>query len=1774
MRGQASRPGTEQVREPVAIVGTACRLPGGVDSAEAFWRLLQSGGDGVGGLDPDRWAHYAALGAEASAVLAGVTRRGGYLDDIAGFDAEFFGLTPREAEVMDPQHRLLLEVAWEALEDAGIPPSALQGGDAGVYVGIGSDDYGRRTLEDLPRIEPWTGIGAALCGAANRISYALDLRGPSLAVDTACSASLVALHLACQALRAGETSLALVGGVNVVVSPGLAVTLERAGALAADGRSKPFAATADGYGRGEGCGVLVLKRLADARRDGDRVHAVVLGSAVRQDGRTNGIMAPNGAAQAAVLAEACRRAGVDPRTVGYVEAHGTGTPVGDAVEAGALGSVYGAGRPPGAPCLIGSAKSSVGHLEAGAGVVGVLKAVLALRHGEIPATLHADPPNAAIRWDELRLRVVREPVRWPAGAGIRRAGVSGFGYGGTVAHIVLEEAPADVRDPRPELPVGNGEPSGNGRGGPRLFPVSAATPAGLRAQAASLADWLAGPGAAVPLADVGQTLARRRAHLSQRAAVVAADRSELVAGLRAVAAGEPARGVSTGTTRTGTIHAGTDKAGADQAVWVFSGHGSQWPGMGAELLATCPAFAAVIDRLAPVYATELGLPLRAALAGGELGGVDLVQPLIWAVQLGVAEVLRGLRLRPAAVIGHSVGEIAAAVVAGVLDLEAAARLVCRRSRLLRRVAGRGAMAMVALPYAEVCRRLDGAPELAAAVDAAPDSTVVSGHRDALDALVADWAGDGVLVRRVASDVAFHSPQMDPLLDELAAAADSRPAEPAVPVYSTALEDPRAPAPRDGAYWAANLRRPVRFRPAVQAALADGYRTFVELSPHPVVTHSIGDVAAAEGAAGALVLGTLRRAEPERAALLTAVGALAVAGAEPDWAALHPRGRLVALPRRAWQRVQHWQPPATAVAPAPTRHQPGSATLLGARTEVGGTGLQVWGTTLDAPTRPYPGNHTVHGVEIVPGAVLLATFLAAAGASALADVELQAPLTVDPARDVQLVRDSGALRLASREAGGDGPWLANAAARVPATAGPPAGWPAADPGNRRPADPGDVTAHQRAVGVPSMAFGWRVRELARGPDSVWARVSAGAEGAGYGWAPLLDAVLSVAPLAVPGDPVLRMISRLGAVRLAGDPPGEVTVLVRSTGAASRRAATDAVVLDGAGRSVAELTGLEYAELDGAAAAPAPPVALVHRTAWRPYQPAGGPPPRRVAVVGGDAATRQAVAGALRAAGIRWTPSVRPEMLGAFRVEATPPDTVLVLPPSPAAGPPAAGTGTDPAGLAAETAARAGWLLARTAQLVTGWPSPPALWCVTRGVREATDPAALGDAALWGLGRILAGEHPDLWAGLVDLDPADLAGSAALLPGLLAGGRGQDVIAVRNGRAEVPRLIALDRPADRPGPACTPDGTYLVTGGLGSLGLAVARWLVGRGARRLVLTGRRPFPPRSAWTGDAWTGNARAGNDDEGTRRRVAAVRELEAAGATVRVLELDAADPVAAARLPDPDALGLPPVRGVVHLAGVLDDRLAGELDEASLRRVLAPKAAGALVLHGLFPPGTLDFFVLFSSAGQFLGLPGQAAYAAGNAVLDALARHRAAAGDRGALSLAWTSWRGLGMSVNPLVELELRARGTAEISAAEAFAAWEHAARRDVPDVVVLRTVAADGAQVPPLLQELRPAAAPASAAAEAGGDDFWLELTGAELRERLLTEVAGQVAAEMRTAAADLDVHRPLADAGLDSVMFLIVRRRLAQRFRLDLPATLLWTRPTVAAIADHLAGALVPTS
>nr|WP_063806795.1 type I polyketide synthase [Streptomyces regalis] len=930
--------------EPIAVIGVGCRLPGGVDTPGAMWRLLAAGRDTVSEVPADRWQAEDLVGLKPDVIRR--MRWGSFLDgDIGAFDPEAFGLNNREAPWVDPQHRLLLAVTWEALEHAGVPVGGVAGSRTGVFVGISQIDYAMRAHRSLEQTEMYAGIGGIHSVGVNRLSFLLDLHGPSLAVDTACSSSLVATHLACESLRRGESNMALAGGVSATLSPEFSFTCASWEMLSTSGHCHPFDADADGYVRAEGCVVVVLKRLSDARRDGDRILALLRGTAVNQDGRSTRITAPNPEAQREVYRAALADAEVDPNLVGMVEAHGTGTPVGDPVEFDSLSSVYGQGK---SPCALGSVKSNIGHTEAASGLSGLLKAVLCVGAGRIPPTLQFRRWNPQIDPSRARFFVPTRLEPWPVAEGPRLAAVSSYGVGGTNAHVIVEQAPASH-------PPDAASPADDGL---HTVLLSAKSGPALDAAADRLADWLEDEGRSTALHDVAHTLATRRSHARHRLAVVAESHEELVGRLRAGARREVVPGVTTGTSRD---------AAARGAVWVFSGHGFQWPGMCQRLLDDDPAFTAAIDALEPMVAAEGGFSLREALTRPDTAtGIAHVQPLLFAVQMGLAAMLRAQGVRPAAVIGHSLGEIAAAVTAGALTPEDGVRVVCRRARLLAGVVG-GAMASVDLGWDEVAQDLaaSGVVGVEPAVMASPKSTVVAGDREQLERLVSDWEARDVTARMVAVDVAAHSPFMDPILDDLTAALTGLdPRAPTVPLYSTVSEDPRAAEARNAAYWRANQREPVRFWSALTAAADDGHRLFLEVSAHPLLVRPVLQTLAHAGHTDAVVLPTLLRNRDDRLTFRTQLAALHCAGHPVDWARQYRTGDLVDVPPTTWERNHHLVPP------NPLVKRDDTHPLLGAYVHSrDGGDWHLWQALLDEATLPWLPDHRVEDTVVLPGAAL-------------------------------------------------------------------------------------------------------------------------------------------------------------------------------------------------------------------------------------------------------------------------------------------------------------------------------------------------------------------------------------------------------------------------------------------------------------------------------------------------------------------------------------------------------------------------------------------------------------------------------------------------------------------------------------------------------------------------------------------------------------------------------------------------------------------------------------
>ncbi len=1029
-------------KEPIAIIGIGCRFPGGVNSPEAFWNLLRDGVDAITEVPDDRWNVRTFYDPDREKPGKTYVRWGGFVENIDQFDAQFFQISPREAAYMDPQQRLLLEVTWSALEDAGQPPENLAGSNTGVFVGLYIHDYQHIQLDSSARnsISAQVTTGTAMSIAANRISYIFDFHGPSMALDTACSSALVAVHLACQSIWNGESTQALAGGVNAILKPDMTIGMSKASMLSPDGRCKSFDAGANGFARGEGAGIVVLKPLSEAIADGDPIYAVIRGSAVNQDGHTNGITVPNGQAQEAVLRSAYREAGVLPEQVEYVEAHGTGTAVGDPIEAKALGSVLGKNRDPEKACIIGSVKTNIGHLESAAGIAGLIKAALILKHGQIPPNLHFETPNPKITFEELRLRVPQKLEVLPKNSpGLRHVGVNSFGFGGTNAHVVLEEIKIES-ETRPQ-PQGERETVKEGEA--RLLPLSARSPEALKAVAQKTRDFLTAQASNpdVNLSDICYTASLRRGHHDHRLALVGDSPAALIENLEAFLAEEPRLGMSSGRFIPGK---------SPRLTFVFSGMGQQWWAMGRQLLSSEPRFREVIEKCDGLLRQETDWSLLSELTASEaqsrINETQIAQLAIFSVQVALAALWRSWGIEPDAIIGHSVGEVAAAQVAGALSLEDAVRVVFHRSRLQAKAAGQGKMLAVGLSSEKIADYLAGyeASVSIAAVNS-PHSVTLAGDTDALEQIAQSLAQQEIFQRFLRVDVPYHSPLMEPLLPELLSSlSEIKPQTAVIPLFSTVTGQQVDGAELNAYYWGQNIRNPVLFAAAIDELRERGYELFLELGAHPVLSQSIKECFAKNGKE-AIVLSSLRRKEPELTLMLGAFGKLYTLGYPVDWTRLAPeRERLVQLPSYPWQRERYWQESEESLQgrlSEPNQYRRAILArqvhpLLGSRLE---SVHPVWDGSIELQQLPYLNDHRVQGAVVYPGAAYVEMALAVAKETwgtqpcVLEEIAFHKPLLLseDELPTLQLLLDprEKAFEIYHRVPGADSSWVQHATGKL-------------------------------------------------------------------------------------------------------------------------------------------------------------------------------------------------------------------------------------------------------------------------------------------------------------------------------------------------------------------------------------------------------------------------------------------------------------------------------------------------------------------------------------------------------------------------------------------------------------------------------------------------------------------------------------------------------------------------------------------------------------------------
>ncbi|MFE0242473.1 SDR family NAD(P)-dependent oxidoreductase [Streptomyces sp. NPDC058991] len=1786
-------------RDDIAVIGMACRYPGGADTPEALWDLVAGGRDAVGGFPGNRGWDTEDLYDPA------YVREGGFLHGADRFDAAFFGIRPAEAKAMDPQQRTLLEVAWEAIERAGIVPSTLKGSRTGVFVGVMPNEYGMPLWRWQDETAGFMGTGTSPSVASGRISYLLGLEGPAVTIDTACSSSGVAIHTAVRSLRSGETELALAGGCTVLAGPGMFVDYAKKQALSPDARCRTFSDAANGTVWAEGAGVLVLEPLSKARRLGRRILGVIKGTAVNQDGASNGLTAPSGKAQAKVIEQALADANLAPQDVQLVEAHGTATRLGDPIEVNAIHATYGAGERD-EPVRLGSLKSNIGHSMAAAGVGGVIKCLTAMRAGEMPRTMHVDGPlNSLVDWSGS-VEVLRENRPWPLRDGVRRCAVSSFGVSGTNSHVILEgwgetaDGPDVLHDPATADDSGTAPAAG-----PQVLTLSAKTPTALAAYAEALATAL--DAGTDPLPAVGQALRTRRECYEYRAAAVGNGNVELAAALRAFAAGQEDAPVVRGEARR-----------IRRPVFVFPGQGSQWPGMAASLLAESDVFRLRVEECAAAFKPYLDYDLMAVLWGEDTGTdperTDVIQPLLFCTMLGLAALWQSAGVEPAAVVGHSQGEVAAACLSGGLSLEDAAMVVACRSRVLEH--SRGGMAAVAASPEETAALITEADaDLVVAAVNGPSFVVVSGDDEPGLARLLDLCEErGRYARRVPANCASHSPVMEELREEvLAGLAEVTPVPSAVPMFSTVDMARLRGDELDAGYWFRNLRSQVRFAGTIAEMLSHGFDAFVEISPHPVLTGSL-EAVLEEAGSTAPVSVTLRRDQGTHERFLAAAAEAHVQGHALDWTQLLPAApaRAVAsveLPTYPFERERFWletegvgrATPALraraadtvpAVLPSPVAD--GGHPFLRSVVEAADGTVLLTGR-LSVRSHPWLMDHRVEDTALLPGTAFMELLLTAGrevGCERLEEMVVSDPLPLPVAGtavDVQVA-------VAPADAEG------TRAATVHSRTAAHAGWVRNAEGLLAAARPGtdvvDLAAAPGTAVLPAAETLYpRLRALGYGYGEAFQGVRSGEHlGADWvrSWIELPEAAL-VNHSGFAAHPALTDAALHAAVAcgLLGEPvPGRVAVPfvfngVRTAAAAgavacealAHRVGPDAIALtlaaaDGTVLLEVERMVVRGLALDGAAPAP---VDLDHaglfETIWQ--KPAGeASQDVRLCVVGGDegplpAALRDANREGISVATLDEAIVIVSSIPGTWQV--------VMGCPAPRA------TAVEQAHESAERtlAALQTWL--RTETL----PDTAVLTFVTQdSVAVPGDESfSLGDSAVWGVVRSAQTEHPGQFR-VVDADTAALGATEALLRALR---RTEPQLAVRGGRVLMPQLVphvAAVAPLPDVG-----DGTVVLTGGTGTLGREVARHLVTAwGVRSLALL-------------------SRSGERAPGIADFRAELAEL---GAAVQVLAADVADAHDVRRvLAQIRSRG--PVAGVVHAAGLLDDSIVANMTPDQLHRVLRSKVDSAWHLDAATREDDLRFFVLFSSLYGVLGGPGQANYAGANTFLDQFAAWRSAEG-RATRSVAWGLWAEATGMTGHLDEgdlLRLRRNGVVPFETADGLALFDATAAGTAPALVGARlalpdttgpgagdtpflltrlagaTAGTGGGQVPrpadrpadrpaaPAPGAPAPAPVPAGTATAAAGAEpgaaalAVLTSSDASADQRLVAAVGlvkECVAGLLGLKAERVDAQRSFYEMGVDSLTSMELRVRLGKSLGIRLGATAVFDHPAPEALAQHV--------
>ncbi len=1782
----------------IAIVSMACRFPRQSSSPEAFWEDLLAGTDLVGEVPADRWDLDAFYDQDPDVPGKMYARHGVFLDNLDLMDPEFFGISPREATWVDPQQRLLLEVGWEALERAAWPADEV-GAGTGIFVGWMHNDYQNEASDSFLNLNPYIATGAAgsfLCG---RLAYYLGLQGPSVAVDTACSSSLVALHLACQSLHRHECDRALVGGVNAIVSPTTNILTCKLQALSPQGHSRAFDAAADGYLRGEGCGVVTIRRLADAQRDGDPVIGIIRGSSVGHNGFSSGLTAPNPRAQERVIREALHRAGVQPQDVAYLEAHGTGTELGDPIEMQAAAAALGPGRDPGHPLLVGSVKTNIGHLEAAAGMAGLIKVLLAFEHDQIPAQLNFQNPNPHIPWEQLPVQVVAQTTDWPdAGqsiAGPLIAGVSAFGMSGTNAHVVLQRPDSQVASDQ----SGNGQSANSVTDGqPQLLVLSGRSGQAVGQLAGRYRDWLRDHPHA-ELADVAYTAGAGRRHFEHRAALVA-----------------------NSVTQAGELLDGLERSGhsekivmrqarsAPRVAWQFTGQGSQYQAMTRGLYESQPVFRETLDQCDLLMSQWRNQSLLAVMFNDPnlLNHTSWTQPAIFAVQMGLVRLLNSWGVTPDVVLGHSVGQYAAACVAGILDWTDGLRLISHRGRLIGELPEGGAMVAIFAPVADIESALAGAADVSlAALNGT--HTVISGPETAVADVARQFSDRGVRCKRLATSHAFHSVLMEPALEpfgQIASQLDYSPAQ--LPLICNRTGQPvAAGATLDGAYWQQHIREAVRYEESIQSLCQTGCDVLLEIGPQSVLTA----MAAANwsGDRDALI-SCLKRDSDDVESVLTAAAQLYGHGVNLNFRAIDTRSRprRIVLPTYPFQRRRFWGPdkPRAWHAAFHTAHP-----LLGGKCALAGLPREErFESRLEPDSPAWLPDHQVMDQTVFPGAGLVEIALAAADSGNLVNPVFEQPLQPDCRTVVQtIVREAdddrktieiySAPENTAPESGSN--WVRHFQAGI--------GPASPDNGQRLDLDelaktcpetvtPDEFYAAMREFGLNYGPEFQTIQSIQFSPTEVLTQLKTNSDLRGFIMPPpLLDGAFHSLAVGLlrENDGSLFLPVGMEAVHCYQAIDSQVWCHARWTRPDGALREADLTLLDDEGHVVAQIKGLKVRQVSRTALRQMSGTGsqrLIYQLQWSNLRlPAPPAEKRNWLVIGsgemadGSGEMADGSGGDRKSLASSIVQDLQEQGHQAACVSlngATEPDSNVFTLPTPDAeswsqvfrklasdNPDYAPNGIvwllagdqaadSPADLPADTQRNCSGLLGLvTALHAMGWRRLECgLQLVTcNAVSLPTDDASVADVRpaqtqYWGLGRVLGAEQPEFRCRLIDVQPAphdSTTSIAAALRQVVLNDTPENQFAIRDQRILVPRLSQVAMPRTEPDAfQARSDASYLITGGLGMLGRQAAKWLADQGAGHVVLVSRRPASPPAQ-----------------------ALIDEISQTGCSVIVHQADLGSRTDVAELFQRFGNDLPPLGGLIHAAGILDDGLLAGQTWERFENVLTPKAGGAALLHEFTADLSLDFFVLYSSAASVLGSPGQSNYATANAWLDGLAWHRRAAG-LPATSINWGPWTE-GMADDETIIRRLAMQGITPLAVDEAHDVLHKILSADLVQATVLdvdwsRMQMGMGGDTPSILEGL----APGQKRAQSGNSELVTQLKKLKPDQRqqlLLTTIQKELQDILSTPELP-ETDRPLIEMGLDSLMAVEFGMRLQKQLgdEFAIAPTMLFDHPTIDAISGHV--------